>query len=88
MPRYRQGALEERHVVLTERADGTLLARNPAPLAEYPVHLAQRLAHWANRSPDRVFVARRDGSATWQTITFAQMLERARRLGQALVERG
>jgi feruloyl-CoA synthase len=88
MPRYRQGALEERHVVLTERADGTLLARNPAPLAEYPVHLAQRLAHWANRSPDRVFVARRDGSGAWQTITFAQMLERARRLGQALVERG
>jgi feruloyl-CoA synthase len=88
MPRYRQGALEERHVVLTERADGTLLARNPAPLAEYPVHLAQRLAHWANRSPDCVFVARRDGSGAWQTITFAQMLERARRLGQALVERG
>jgi feruloyl-CoA synthase len=88
MPRYRQGALEERRVVLTERADGTLLARNPAPLAEYPVHLAQRLAHWANRSPDRVFVARRDGSGAWQTITFAQMLERARRLGQALVERG
>jgi feruloyl-CoA synthase len=88
MPRYRDGAPEERQVVLTERADGSLLARNPAPLADYPVHLAQRLTHWAKRSPDRVFVARRDGSGIWQAVTYAQMLERARGVGQALVDRG
>jgi feruloyl-CoA synthase len=87
-PRYRAGAREERDVVLTERADGTLLAHNPTPLDDYPAHLAQRLAHWAQRSGDRVFVARRDSEGAWQSITFAQMLERARRVGQALVERG
>jgi feruloyl-CoA synthase len=87
-PRYREGAREERHVVLDERPDGTLRARNPNPLAAYPSHLAQRLTYWAERCPDRVFVARRDASGAWQSITFAQMLERARRLGQALAERG
>jgi feruloyl-CoA synthase len=85
---YRVGAREERHVVLEERTDGTLLARNPRPLGPFPVHLGQRLTHWAEHTPDRVFVARRDAGGAWQSITFAQMLDRARRVGQCLVERG
>ena len=86
--RYRAGAREGGEVRVTERADGCLLVRNPTPLSAYPAHLAQRLAHWAQHSPDRVFVARRDADGAWQCITFGQMLERARRVGQALVNRG
>src|SRR5262245_505270 len=86
--RYRSGAQEGRAVVISERGDGTLLAHNPEPLRAYPTHLTERLVHWAQRAPDRAFLARRDAAGAWRSITFAEMLERARRLGQALLDRG
>ncbi len=74
------------------RADGTQLLRSTEPLREYPQRLTDRLEHWARVAPDRTFVARRDpavpGGGPWLHISYAQMLERARRIGQALVERG
>jgi feruloyl-CoA synthase len=88
--RYRPGAHEGRAVVIRERADGTLLAHNPEALGSYPAHLTERLVHWAQRAPDRPFLARRDtaGGGAWRAITFAEMLDQARRLGQALLDRG
>jgi feruloyl-CoA synthase len=86
--RYRPGARENTQVAITERVDGTLLVRCPEPLGPYPTHLTQRLDHWAQVAPGRSFMARRDGTGAWQHITFAEMRERARRLGQALLERG
>ncbi len=86
--RYRPGARESTAVVIDERRDGTLLARNPEALGAYPVHLTERLVHWARQAPDRPFLARRDAAGAWRSITFADMLERARRLGQALLDRG
>jgi len=86
--RYRPGAREGAAVVISERADGTLLAHNPDPLRPYPTHLTERLVHWAQRAPDRPFLARREASGAWCAITFGDMLERARRLGQALLDRG
>jgi feruloyl-CoA synthase len=87
-PRYRPGAVENRAVEIQERADGTLLVRSPEALGDYPRHLTERLDHWAQAAPDRAFMARRDASGAWRSITFADMLDRARRLGQALLDRG
>jgi feruloyl-CoA synthase len=87
-PRYRPGARENTQVEITERADGTLRVRCPEPLGAYPVHLTQRLDHWARAAPDRPFMARRDTAGAWQNITFSDMRERARCVGQALLDRG
>ncbi|OXH83503.1 hypothetical protein CA830_34445, partial [Burkholderia multivorans] len=38
--------------------------------------------------PDRWLVARRGADGAWIGITYAQMLERARAIGQALLDRG
>jgi feruloyl-CoA synthase len=87
-PTYRPGARESGAPVIEERADGTLLVRSRERLADYPACLTERLVHWAQRAPERPFVARRDATGAWRHIGFADMLERARRIGQALLERG
>jgi len=72
-------------------ADGSVRLQSPEPLQPYLHRLNDALAHWAQHAPERVFVARRDATQPgqpWQTITYAQMRDRARRLGQALLELG
>ncbi len=75
-----------------DRADGTRLLRSTEPLAPYPARVTDRLEHWAAEAPERTFVARRDpsvpGGGDWIRIGYAAMLDRARRVGQALVARG
>jgi feruloyl-CoA synthase len=49
--------------------------------------LTERLVHWAELAPDRIYLAQRDGAAGWRTLTYAQALDRVRRLGAALLRR-
>lgn len=70
------------------RADDTVVVRSTEALQPYPKRLTDRLEHWARVAPDRVFVAQRERGGDWRTISYAQMLDRARRIGQALVRRG
>ena len=89
-PRYRDaqvGGCVQAHV--QPRADGTTLLRSTEPLGDYPARLTDRLEHWATQAPDRVLVARRSpGGGGWTALTYAQMLQRARAVGQALVNLG
>ena len=69
-------------------ADGIERLRSTVALGPYPDRLTDRLEHWARLAPDRTLVARRERGGAWRRIGYAQMLERARAIGQALVERG
>jgi feruloyl-CoA synthase len=75
-----------------QRADGSVVLRSTEPLEPHPQRLTDRLDHWADTAPERTFVARRDprvpGGGDWVRISYAEMRERARRIGQALLERG
>ncbi|MGF6702138.1 feruloyl-CoA synthase [Paraburkholderia sp. MM5496-R1] len=57
------------------------------PLGPFPERFTDRLLSGARAHPDRLLVARRDAGGAWQGITYAQMLERARAIGQALLDR-
>ena len=46
-------------VHVERRHDGTIYLRPKTPLGDYPVRLTDRLHHWANAEPDRVFMAER-----------------------------
>jgi feruloyl-CoA synthase len=89
-PRYRPvavgGCLNDARV--EHRADGSFVLRSTEPLAPYPRHMGERLAHWAAVAPDRLLAAQRGPDGQWQRIGYAEMVERARALGQALLERG
>jgi len=69
-------------------ADGVHRLRSTEPLQPYPARLTDRLEEWARHAPDRVQVAQRGADGEWIKITYAQMLERVRRIGQALAARG
>ncbi len=75
------------------RADGSWLLRSTEALTAFPELLTDALEHYAATRPNQLFVARRapgpDPAAErpWQGITYGQMLERVRRVGQALALR-
>jgi feruloyl-CoA synthase len=88
-PRYRAARVGGCLAAQAEtRADGSLRLRSTEPLGSFPARLTDRLEHWAAAAPDRVLVARRGTDGQWITITYAQMLARARCIGQALATRG
>ncbi len=74
-------------VAVEKRADGALILRSPQPLGAYPRALGEWLVHWADKAPDRVFLAERSGDA-WRKVGYAQALDAALRIGQSLLERG
>ena len=69
-------------------AGGVHRLRSTEALQPYPARLTDRLEEWARHAPDRVQVAQRGPDGEWRKITYAQMLERVRRIGQALAVRG
>ena len=74
--------------VLSERrSDGTLLLRSPQRLAPYARAVGEWLLHWAAAAPGRTFLAERSGEG-WRKLSYRQALDAARRIGQALLERG
>jgi feruloyl-CoA synthase len=69
------------------RADGAVVLRSTEALQPYPRLLTDRLEQWARETPDRVFVAKREQGGAWRNITYAQMLDRAQRVGASLAQR-
>ena len=75
-------------LVLERDPDGTIRARSPHLLGDYPARLTERLEHWAERTPERTFLAKRGPEGAWRRLTYAETLEGVRRIGQALLDRG
>ncbi|CAD6555874.1 2-succinylbenzoate--CoA ligase [Paraburkholderia hiiakae] len=71
-----------------ERRGECWYLRSTEALDDFPERVTDRLVSGARAHPDRWLVARRGADGQWQGISYAQMLERARAIGQALLERG
>ena len=88
-PRYRPlplgGSLE---ADFARRADGATLVVSREPLAPYPVRLTDRLVEWAARAPDRTLVAKRVQGGDWRRVSYAEALQSARGVAQALLDHG
>lgn len=87
-PRYRSVAIGALPVEATPGENGQVHVRTPVPLQDYPRRLTDRLHYWAKQTPDRSYIAKRDESGEWRHITYAQALDMARHIGQALLDRG
>jgi feruloyl-CoA synthase len=68
-------------------SNGVVYLSSPESLGAYPVRITDRLEHWAREAPGRVFLAQRDLSGGWRTLTYADALDRVRRVSQALLNR-
>ena len=88
-PRYRDASVGGSiQATLEVRPDGTTLVRSTEALQPYPDRLTDALEHWAQRAPDRTLVARRLDGGDWRRVSYAEMLDRARRVGQSLLDLG
>jgi len=67
---------------------GRLRIRSPHGLGPYPATLTHCLAQWAERAPDRTFLAARRGDGFWERLTYRVAFERTRAVAQALLDRG
>jgi len=76
-----------RDVTLTRDANGVVYVRPVHALGKYPAKLTDKLDHWAQKTPDRVFMGQRDSSGNWRTLTYAQFRSAARNVAQALLNR-
>ncbi|HEY1240990.1 MAG TPA: feruloyl-CoA synthase [Bryobacteraceae bacterium] len=75
-------------IVMDRRPDGTIYVRSKYPLARYAEKMTERLDHWAAVAPDRTFLSERGADGAWRRLTYNDAREQARRIGQALVDRG
>src|SRR3984957_17933309 len=75
-------------VLVDRRADGTIYLKPKIALGDYPARLTDRLHHWAQAEPNRIFMAERDAGGGWREITHVQLLRSTRRIASGLLARG
>src|SRR5262245_27619451 len=75
-------------VSIERGSSGTIYLRPKTPLANAPMRLTDRLHHWADAAPDRVFMAERQGGRGWRELTYAELLTASRHIASALLARG
>jgi len=90
-PPLRPVKLGPADVLVERRNDGAILLRSPHALPPHPRKLTERLVHWAEAAPDRLFLARREaqGAANsgWRTLSYADTLAAVRAVAAALLQR-
>ncbi len=88
-PVYREFTFGVTRAVHRQAGDSTYL-RCDQTLQPYPPRMTERLVHWAATTPDAPLYAQRDPArgGAWRTLSFAQALQAARAIGQALLDRG
>lgn len=82
---YRKIPFGEVSIDKSTREDGTILLKSRVPLQPHPTRMTERLLHWAETRPDKVFIGQRDKEGHWHTLTYRQTLEQVQRIAQYLL---
>ena len=69
------------------RDDGAVVLRSTVPLGDYPRSIVDALEAWAQKTPDALLMADREG-AGWRRLSFAQALDKIVPIAQALLDAG
>ncbi len=67
---------------------GAMLVKPEEALKSYPKVLTDRLAHWAQLTPEKTCIAQRGNDGEWRRLTYAQAMQSIESIGQALLDRG
>src|ERR1700735_5246783 len=70
-----------------QRLPGGVLSITPnESLHHYPKVLTDKIQHWSISRPDKTCIAKR-GDDQWRRLTYAQVWDSIRSIGQALLDR-
>lgn len=71
----------------TTREDGSILLKLDQKLEEFPEKITEKLIYWAEKTPDKTFIARRKSLAEndWEEVTYAETLKKVKSIGQYLL---
>ncbi len=78
-------------VIREDRADGSILLRSSVPLGPVARNVGDWLDQWARDTPDRTFIAEREGKdpdAGWREVTYGEMRRAVRAVAAGLLTRG
>ncbi|TAN65139.1 MAG: feruloyl-CoA synthase [Magnetospirillum sp.] len=75
-------------VAVEELPGGGMILRSPDSLKPFSRCLGDLLHHWADRTPDSVFLAQRDTGGGWRRVTWAEALTAVQAIAQSLLDRG
>lgn len=78
----------EWEVTVDHAPSGNIYVRPKALLGPYPIKLTDKLDYWAEHAPDRTFLAERDASGEWRSISYGNFRSRVRGVAQGLLDRG
>jgi len=70
------------------RDDGCVVLESPLPLAPHPPSVTARLAEWAERAPERTFLAERAPDGAWRRLGYGEAAASMRALAGGLVALG
>ncbi len=84
---FRDVRFGERGVTMTRTEGGVLYVRPTGKLGPYAKRLTDKLDEFAAKKPDQPFLAQRNAAGEWESLTYAQMRDKARRVAQALLDR-
>ncbi|MDD0838606.1 feruloyl-CoA synthase [Curvibacter sp. HBC61] len=92
-PRYRPLTFGVTRVTLQDGEAGTRYLQAEQALDSHAERMTDRLLHWARTEPSRTFMAQRERLADgrtgdWRHVSYAEALSTARRIAQALLNRG
>ena len=92
-PTYRPLTFGVTTVTVRDGDAGAKYLNADIPLTQFGERMADRLIHWAQATPDETFVAQRQRGADgtlgdWRHVSYAEALNAARHIGQALLDRG
>ncbi len=71
-----------------ERPDGSILIWRSDQLGPYPDKITERFVHWAEKAPDRTWMAERGEHGSWRTLSYGEAMARIRSIAQAFLDFG
>ncbi|MAM12395.1 MAG: feruloyl-CoA synthase [Rhizobiaceae bacterium] len=86
MEKIRPVRVWEPRIRVEDRADGSQIIWQDDELGDYPARLGDRILHFAETVPERVWMAERDADGAWRTITFGRLRDLMRRVGAFLLD--
>lgn len=66
--------------------DGSIVLKSAVRLKKRPHRMTERLAYWATKTPDTIFIGQKDADGNWQTLTYAETFEKVQNIAQYLLQ--